>query len=273
MKTQWTLFSVMGIPVRLNLSVLLLAVYFAVTQYENASPVLSIILSIAFVVVLMLSVLLHELSHSAVAIAFGGRVRSITLQLLGGCALVTRMPQKPYQEFLMAFAGPLCSLVIAAIAWICAEVFYTTGTYIFPVDERGLYDFVCEYPYLLTVAWINIALALFNLLPAYPMDGGRMLRSALQIFRLSKVRATEIAMVVGRAIALMWVIVFCLTFFFGIDISPPEGCSDEMALCWDITIGDGYNFLRLLIAAMIWYAGKQELDDVRAEAEYYGGRR
>ena len=88
MRTRWTLFEVMGIPVRADLSVLVLAAY---VLFMSGSLAVGLFLAVA----LEVSILLHELAHSAVAIAFGGQVRDITLQLLGGCAAITRMPPKP----------------------------------------------------------------------------------------------------------------------------------------------------------------------------------
>jgi Zn-dependent protease len=122
------------------------------------------------------------------------------------------------------------------------------------------------------VAMMNTGLACFNLLPAFPMDGGRMLRSALQVFGKTKVRATEIAVKVGRVFAGLWVISAAMGLLLGVQIPCPAVFPSWVEFLWGIVFGDGGVF-RLLIAYMIWTAGQRELDYVRAEAEYYGGWR
>jgi Zn-dependent protease len=269
-QTHWTLFKIVGIPVRLNLSVVLLAAYLIYSCFQWSSPLMTIGVGLFIAVVLLISIVLHELAHSVVAIAFGGHVRDITLQLLGGCAAITRMPPKPWQEFLMAFAGPLCSIVIAVVAAFYAVWF---GEQITGWTLEGQYvDFFQQDPWWSMVAMMNTGLACFNLLPAFPMDGGRMLRSALQVFGKTKVRATEIAVKVGRVFAGLWVISAAMGLLFGVQIPCPTIFPSWVEFLWGIVFGDGGVF-RLLIAYMIWTAGQRELDYVRAEAEYYGGWR
>ena len=215
---SWTLGKIAGIPVRLNLSVALLAAYVVYTFFSIQVPVFSLLVGVYVVGVFLISILLHELAHSFTAIAFGGRIREITLQLLGGCALITRMPALPWQECLMAFAGPLCSLILAGCAWFGAMVFGGFGEVWTP---QGV---VAEfYPNLwfILAATLNFGLAIFNLLPAFPMDGGRILRSLLQCVGKSKVRATEIAVWGGRGFAVLWVFSALLDLLFGVTISSP----------------------------------------------------
>ncbi len=269
-QTQWTLFKIFGIPVKLNLSVLLLAGYLVWSFWHPSYPLASVGTGFFICGVLLVSILLHELTHSVVAMAFGGRVRDISFQLLGGCASITRMPSKPWHEFLMAFAGPVCSLVIAVIAAFCT-VWFGEKVSGWTADGRYVTTFqpnVCWS----AVAMMNMGLACFNLQPAFPMDGGRMLRSALQAFGKSKVAATEIAVVVGRVFAGIWVVSCALDFLFGVQIPCPTTFPVWAEYLWDIIFGSG-SVIRLLIAIMIWNAGQRELDYVRAEAEYYGGWR
>lgn len=270
MQTQWTLFKIFGIPVRLNLSVLFLAAYLVWSFWHPGYPLSSIGAGLYICGVLLVSILLHELTHSVVAMAFGGRVRDISFQLLGGCASITRMPPKPWHEFLMAFAGPICSIVLAIIAafgtvWFGKEVSGWTadGQYVDVFQPNVWWSMA---------AMLNTGLACFNLVPAFPMDGGRMLRSALQVCGKSKVAATEIAVVVGRVFAGIWVVSVVLDFLFGIQIPCPTVFPFWAEYLWDIVFGSG-SVIRLLIAFMIWSAGQRELDYVRAEAEYYGGWR
>ena len=135
---------------------------------------------------LFVSVALHELAHTLLALRFGGRVHSITLMLIGGVSQLSRAPTRPLHEALMAAAGPATSF---AIGVLCFAGF---------VEFRGRADLQMALFYLATM---NVTLGLFNLLPAFPMDGGRVLRAILAA-RIGRSRATSIAAAVGRACAI-----------------------------------------------------------------------
>ena len=263
MRTRWTLFEVMGIPVRADLSVLVLAAYVLFTTF----PQIGVGLFLA--VVLLVSILLHELAHSVVAMAFGGQVRDITLQLLGGCAAITRMPPKPSHEVLMAAAGPICSFALAAICMTAANWFPMR----YPVMEIGDYVLTQEGPneWLLLAGGLNLGLALFNLVPAFPMDGGRILRAGLQCLGRTKVTATAIAVRVGQGFAILWAAI-CVLDFMGLRFTAPASWPLALQLIFNIVFGSG-GILLLLIAYMIWVSGKRELDYVRWEETSYGGWR
>ena len=263
MRTRWTLFEVMGIPVRADLSVLVLAAYVLFSTFPQVG------VGIFLAGALLVSIVLHELAHSAVAMAFGGQVRDITLQLLGGCAAITRMPPKPSHEVLMAAAGPICSFALAAICITAAAWFPTR----YPVLEIGGYVLTQEGPneWLMLAGGLNLGLALFNLVPAFPMDGGRILRAGLQCLGRSKVAATEVAVLVGQGFAILWAAI-CVLDFVGVRFTAPEGWPWALQLIFDIVFGSG-GILLLLIAYMIWVSGKRELDYVRWEETSYGGWR
>jgi len=132
-------------------------------------------------------VLIHELAHSLVAIQQGEKVRSITLFILGGVAQISEEPKKPFKEFIMALVGPLSSLLLALIFFILA--FFLRGI------SEPLYASVSY------LAIINTILAVFNLLPGFPMDGGRVLRSILWKITGNLKKATRIASLTGQAFA------------------------------------------------------------------------
>ncbi|MCL1888213.1 MAG: site-2 protease family protein [Kiritimatiellaeota bacterium] len=180
---------IFGIPIRADLSVLILVAY--IMWVFRADPVLGVLIALG----LLLSIVWHELAHSLTAMAFGGKVRVITLQLMGGCASISEMPQKAWQEWIMAAAGPLSSFVLAGILWAA----------LWPTTLMLLSDA------LASLAFINIMLGLFNLMPAFPMDGGRILRATLQS-SMSKIRATWIASRIGRAIAVVFIVVGVLNW-------------------------------------------------------------
>jgi len=159
-----------------------------------------------FVLAVFFFVTLHELAHSLVAKRFGIIVREITLLPIGGVASMTKMPEKPYQEFLIAIAGPLVNLVIVVVfffpmKWIVGpEIFFAAFRSFFSASAPPLYSgafIACQ------IYWINLILAGFNLLPAFPMDGGRILRSILAGY-MGHEKATKIAVNFGHIFALVF---------------------------------------------------------------------
>jgi len=163
-----------------------------------------------FIVVLFLCIVLHELAHSLVAMLYGVRVREIELSPIGGVAKMDSMPEKPYQELAMALAGPLVNLVIAVpLGWL-----------ILLLIRSGFIRSISHFAYLMSrPSWqsfilnlftSNVLLALFNLLPAFPMDGGRVLRSALA-WGIGQRQATRLAAYVGQVAAVVLALAGLLT--------------------------------------------------------------
>jgi len=150
---------------------------------------------IAFVLAVFLCVVLHEFGHIAVARQYGIKTPDITLLPIGGVARLERMPEEPKEEFLIAIAGPLVNVAIAAV------ILLLLGT---TVGLEQIADI--ENPqlgFLARLASVNVFLVLFNMIPAFPMDGGRVLRAALAS-RLSWSRATQIAATIGQGLAFVF---------------------------------------------------------------------
>src|ERR1700756_1299353 len=145
-----------------------------------------------FMVLLFLCVLLHEFGHIFTARRFGVRTPDVILLPIGGVARLERIPEKPSEEFLIAIAGPAVNVVIAAVLVLLA------GASLDPSDFGTIESSKIGLAERLAV--VNVFLALFNLIPAFPMDGGRVLR-ALLATRLGYVRATEIAASIGQGFA------------------------------------------------------------------------
>jgi Zn-dependent protease/CBS domain-containing protein len=191
---SWRLGSVFGIDLFVHATLLILLLWVAFAHYAQDRTLSSAAGGVAFVIVVFALVVVHEMSHALVARRFGIRTTDITLLPIGGIARLERLPEKPHQELLVALAGPLTNVVIAAAL---AGVLMLANV---PLVESAASP--SRAPFLTKLLWVNVSLALFNLLPAFPMDGGRALR-ALLAMRLDHVRATRIASTLGRGVALL----------------------------------------------------------------------
>jgi Zn-dependent protease len=190
---QVTLFELFGFRVKVDMSWIFLALLIAWSLaqgffpalYEGLPPLTYWWMGVAGVIGLFLSLVAHELSHSLVARRYGLPIRGITLFIFGGVAEMEEEPLTPKAEFLMAIAGPIASLLLAILFHVASAL----------GEAVGLPDAVVGITYYL--AFLNTLLAAFNLLPAFPLDGGRVLRAALWQRHGDLRRATRTASRVG----------------------------------------------------------------------------
>ena len=190
---RWSLkvASISGIEVRIHLTFLLFLAWIGFSYYRVAG-LPGAVQGVLFILALFACVLLHEFGHAFAARAFGIATPDITLLPIGGVARLNRIPDKPWQEFVVAIAGPLVNVVIAL-----ALIFVVHGS----AEVRQLEYLENPRVELLTrLASINVMLVLFNLIPAFPMDGGRILR-ALLAMAMPYARATQIAAWIGQVLA------------------------------------------------------------------------
>jgi Zn-dependent protease len=193
-----------GIPVRLHWTFLLLFVALGMlaSGREDAGPYF--LWSSLMVLVIFLCVVLHEFGHALTARRFGVRTVDIILSPIGGIARLDRLPPKPIEEFLVAIAGPLVNVAIAALVYVViwlSGMDLTQGLLaLLGPDMQEDSGFSFAGSFLPAILFLNITLAVFNLLPAFPMDGGRILRALLSI-RLGRLRATRIAATIGQILA------------------------------------------------------------------------
>ena len=198
MKNSINLFKLFGIRINIHLTFLLLPLAFFLWKGPRGA---------FFIVSVFTCVVLHELSHSVVAKRFGVDVRDITLLPIGGVASMGAIPEKPSQELLISIAGPMFNIVLAGILYFPLLSLIGKEAMAWP-PSWGSWPKTFAY-----IFWMNPVLAVFNLLPAFPMDGGRILRSILAR-RLSYRKATAIAVSFGHIFAL----IFC---WFGLTHRSP----------------------------------------------------
>jgi Zn-dependent protease len=211
MKWSWKLGTIAGIKTYVHASFLLLLGWAAWVAYTGGGTVLSAILGMVFLLAVFGSVLLHELGHALVARRYGIQTHRIVLLPIGGVAQLAGEPRSPRQEFWVALAGPLVNFALAVGLTIVAAAL-------------GLSNFGLVHSLIVA----NLSLGLFNLVPAFPMDGGRVLRALLSA-RMGEGRATQVAVHVGKSLAIAFAIVGLFT-----------------------------NFMLVLIAAFVWIAATAE---------------
>jgi Zn-dependent protease/predicted transcriptional regulator len=247
-----------GIAIRVHVTFFLILLLGALQWGGITGTPEGALFGIVLMILLFTCVTLHELGHGLVAARFGIPVREITLFPLGGVAQITKNPEKPIQELLIAIAGPLVNVVIALILFVVVGGLGGVNV----LDGRGLLDSLDNLgqpslPGLLV--WLlaaNVTLVVFNMIPAFPLDGGRVLR-ALLAMALGYRRATRLASAIGQIIAiglgvfgliegnfiLMLIAVFV---FFG--AGQETATAESKTILTTLRVGDAYNKNALTLA-------------------------
>jgi Zn-dependent protease len=224
---SWHIGRILGIPTRIHASFALVLLWIGFSTWNDLSSGIAVMFGIGFALAVFACVLLHEFGHALVARRFGIETRRITLLPIGGVAELERTPEDPRAELWIAAAGPAVNFAIAGVLGVVGwSLGIFAGSGLLAVVFSGL-------------LWANLMLGLFNLVPAFPMDGGRVFR-AWAAHRYSRVRATQMATKLGRALALG----------FGL---------------WGIYAG---NPVLVLIAVFVWFAAGRELAAVQQMAAY-----
>jgi Zn-dependent protease len=225
MKWQWKLGRFAGIDVFVHATFLLLIGWVGYSHWLARRDWADVLSGILFILALFLCVVLHEYGHALTARRYGIKTRDITLYPIGGVARLERMPDKPIEELWVALMGPAVNVVIAALLF----VYLVITDNLVPLGQLT----ITSGNFMARLMILNIWLVLFNLIPAFPMDGGRVLR-ALLAMRMEYVRATQVAASIGQGIA----------FIFGF-------------------IGLFSNPFLLFIALFVWIGASQEASMVQ----------
>jgi Zn-dependent protease/CBS domain-containing protein len=195
MKWQWKLGRFLGIDVYVHATFVLLLGWIGYSYWLEFHQLTEVLKGMLFLVALFACVVLHEYGHALTARKYNIKTRDITLYPIGGVARLERMPDRPIEELWVALAGPAVNVVISVI--LIAYLALTDGL-------SSLQNLtVASGDFLVRLTIVNIYLVLFNLIPAFPMDGGRVLR-ALLAMKLEYVRATQIAAAIGQGLALVF---------------------------------------------------------------------
>lgn len=204
-KMRWSfdIGSLFGIRFRIHVTFLLLLL-FVFASALSQDGLNRAVIAVIFICAVFVCVLIHEVGHSLIAQRFGKAVKSITLLPIGGVAALEEIPDKPGQEIAMAIIGPFINIGIAAVIYLFVRRW---GGIKLPDLEPGSVK-----AFFVDLISVNIMLAFFNLIPAFPMDGGRVLRGILAL-KMNYVRATSVAVFIGQAIAALFI-------FLGIFYNP-----------------------------------------------------
>ena len=225
MKWSWKIATISGIGVYLHVTFLILVAYFVLNTRSSGGGLLDILGALLLLAAVFSIVVMHEFGHALAARRYGIRTQDITLLPIGGVARLERIPEDPKQELVVAVAGPAVNVVLAAL---CLLILLIAGTAFLTGIVSGGFEAMLQSlsrtPRIRSVAdlpaatlflvWhmflVNIMMILFNLLPAFPMDGGRVLRALLAMWT-DRVRATRIAAQIGQSMAVLFAVFGLLT--------------------------------------------------------------
>lgn len=232
MKWSWRIGRIAGIGVYIHTTFLLILIWVAWIAWQQEQTLAGTLAGLGFILLLFGCVLLHELGHALAARKYGIQTRDITLLPIGGVARLERMPDDPVQELWVALAGPAVNVAISMVLFVWLS---------FTVNVEALANIgMLSDSLLIRLLSVNIMLAVFNMIPAFPMDGGRVLRALLAV-RMPYTRATQIASSLGQALALAFA-------FIGLLYYP-----------W-----------LMFIALFVWIGAAQEASMVQLKSAMYG---
>lgn len=261
MKANLNLGRISGIKIKIHWTFFFLIAWIVFDELKRGGNMESVLFNISFVLAVFLCVVLHELGHALTAKRFGIRTKNITLLPIGGMASLDKIPESPRQEFLVVIAGPLVNVAIAILLY-----------FIVPVQEYLHLDFTEIFEtlmrftlrnFLFYLFIVNIGLVLFNLIPAFPMDGGRILRAILAL-KMNRVKATQIAASIGQFIAVIFLLIGLLynPFLIFIALFIFLGAYGENKMVQHLALLSGHTVEEAMLLNITTFKPKDPLDIV-----------
>ena len=256
MNGSWRIATISGIGVYIHWTFVILLAWVALTHFLRGDDLIDTIHGLIFILALFLVVVMHEFGHALAARRYGIPTRDITLLPIGGVARLERIPDEPKQELVVALAGPAVNVVLAllcilgivllvGVSGVGSSLHDGVEDLGFVVEDHEQMPTLSDVPFigvdfLAKMLVVNVMLVVFNMLPAFPMDGGRVLRAILAM-RMDYVQATQTAAAVGKAMA----------FLFGF-------------------VGLFYNPFLVFIALFVWMGASAESSMVQMKAGFHG---
>lgn len=200
----WHIGTFAKIPVKIHWTFLLILIYVAFSGLSQGGTLASITMELIFVLCMFLCVVLHEFGHALTAKRYGITTEDIILLPIGGVARLRNMPEKPKQELIIAIMGPMVNVIIAILLF--SFLFTRFGAEYFSLEQIGQLNFSNWTGFLPLLMISNIMLVVFNMIPAFPMDGGRVLRALLSM-GFGRLKATRIASIIGQVICVILILI------------------------------------------------------------------
>lgn len=259
MKANLSLGRVSGIKILVHWTFFFLIAWIIFSELKRGGNTESIIFNIILILAVFVCVVLHELGHALTAKRFGINTKKITLLPIGGVASLERIPESPRQELLVTLAGPLVNVVIAILLY-----------FIVPVQDYLHLNFTEAFEVLMTYSFknllfylflVNVGLVISNIIPAFPMDGGRILR-ALLAMQMNRVKATQIASSIGQFIAVFFLLVGLLfnPFLIIIALFIFLGAYAENQMVQNLALLKGHNVNDAMITDITTFHPKDSID-------------
>ena len=261
MKANLNLGRIAGIKIRVHWTFFILIAWVVFEELKHGGNSNSVLYTVAFILAIFLCVVLHELGHALMAKRFGIKTEKITLLPIGGMASFEKLPESPKQELLVVFAGPLVNVVIAVFLYFIVPVHEIMQLNFTETFESLMGFSVQNFLFFLFI--VNVALVIFNMIPAFPLDGGRILRALLAI-RIGRVRATEIAANIGLMIAVLFFLIGLLynPFLIFIALFIFLGAFGENQMVQHLALLDGHTVEEAMLLNITTFKPKDSIDVV-----------
>jgi Zn-dependent protease len=261
MKANLSLGGVSGIKIIVHWTFFLLIAWVVFEDLHRGGNLESVLFNIFFITAVFLCVILHELGHALMAKRFNIKIEKITLLPIGGMASFEKLPESPKKELFIVIAGPLVNLVIVILLYFMVPVQSFIQLNFIETSEVLMRYNLQSFLFFLFI--INVGLVVFNIIPAFPMDGGRILRALLEI-KIGRVKATKVASSLGLMIAVIFFLVgvFYNPFLIFIALFIILGALSENQMVQQLALLDGHTAEEAMLLHFTIFKPKDSIDVV-----------